>query len=175
MPEDSLPLLNVYEVLNEDGKTRHLLTFLSPDRVETSGIQPRYIVGEVTPTDFGGFDPLSLQLNPQFIQALATYMNEVVGHTPEIATQARSSASEWTYIIDPRNRDEPGVEPPPVDFVGAFAVDESGQIVHGSFVYNQSHTLVDPERGYSGIFTDRRFYDWLHSTEEPSPDSVDEV
>src|SRR5437763_639125 len=103
MPDDTLPLWNVYEVETGEGATQHLLAFLRVDRAVADGIEPRSIVGEVTPTDFGGFDPLSLKLNPEFIAALADYMNEVVALTPEIAAQARSCSMEWTFVVDPRN------------------------------------------------------------------------
>jgi hypothetical protein len=167
MPEDPLPLWNVYEVKTQDGTTQHLLTFLKADRAVASGLEPRSIVGEVTPTDFGGFDPLSLKLNPEFIEALTAYMNEVVALTPEVAEQARSCSMEWTFVVDPRNHDPSGQEPPPTEVIGAFAVNRTGQVVLGSFVYNQSHALIDQERGFSGIFSDLRFYDWLHPPVEP--------
>jgi hypothetical protein len=168
MTDPTLPLWNVFEVKTEDGTTQHLLTFLQADRAVASGIEPRSIVGEVTPTDYGGFDPLSLKLNPEFIEALTSYMNEVVALTPEIVEQARASSMEWTYVVDPRNHDPSGEAPPTTDLIGAFAVDEAGEVVLGTFIYNQGHALIDQERGFSGIFSDRRFYDWLHPPVEPS-------
>jgi hypothetical protein len=168
MPEDPLPLWNVYEVKTEDGRTQHLLTFLQADRAAAGGIEPRSIVGEVTPTDFGGFDPLSLNVNPEFIEALTTYMNEVVALTPAIVEQARACSVEWTYVVDPRNHDTSGEAPPPTDVLGAFGVNKTGDVVVGSFIYNHSHALIDQEKGFSGIFSDQRFYDWLHPPVEPT-------
>ncbi len=46
--------------------------------------------------------------------------------------------------------------------LGAFAVDESGQIVPGSFQYNRNHVFFDQQSGVSGVLSDREFYDWLH-------------
>lgn len=168
MPDDALPLLNVYEVTAEGGKTLHLLTFLQADRAADSGIEPRSIVGEVTPTDSGGFDPLSLKLNPEFIEAFAAYMNEVVAGTSPIVEQARSHAPGWVYVVDPRNRDEPGAPMPATDLMGTFAVDEAGNVVPDSFDYNANHALIDTDRGMSGLFSDRRFYDWLHPADGPA-------
>ena len=108
---DPLPLLNVFEVADDQGATRHLLAFIEPVRAGSSGIAPRSIVGEITPTA-GGYDPRSLKLNPEFIEAFTDYMNEVQSVTPEIVAQARDLPSGWVYIIDPRHVEEPGVDPP---------------------------------------------------------------
>ena len=56
----------------------------------------------------GTYDPLSLKINPEFIEAFSEYMNEVQGASPEIVEQARTLPSGWVYIIDPRNVDEAG-------------------------------------------------------------------
>ncbi len=144
---------------------RHLLAFIEPVRAGSSGIDERAIVGEISPNDGGGYDPWSLKLNPEFIQALTDYMNEVQAIMPEIVEQARSLPSGWVYIIDPRLSDESEDDPPPTDLVGAFAVDDIGQIVPRSFQYNANHALIDQDRGMSGLFSDRRFYDWLHPPE----------
>ena len=166
MPDanNPLPLLNVYEVSDEQGGTRHLLAFIEPVRAGSAGIAPRSIVGEITPTEGGGYDPRSLRLNPEFIEAISDYMDEVQANTPEIIEQARTLPSGWVYIIDPRYVDQPEVDPPPTDLVGAFAVDDIGQVVPNSFQYNSNHALIDQERGMTGLFSDRRFYDWMHPT-----------
>jgi hypothetical protein len=174
MPDDAnaaaLPLLNVYEVEAEDqgGPTRHLLAFLEPVRAGAEGLSPRSIVGEVTPTDYGGFDPTSLRHNPEFLESIAAYMNEVIAGTDEVVRQARASGTGWAYIVDPRNHDGPGTPPPPADVIGAFAIGEAGQVAPGSFHYNAGHALIDPDRGLSGLLSDRRFYDWLHPTTDPA-------
>jgi hypothetical protein len=157
-----LPLLNVFEVNDDQGQLRHLLAFIEPVLAGSNGIDPRSIVGQISPTDDGGYDPSSLQLNPQFIEAFTDYMNDVQAVAPEIGEQAKFLPSGWLYIIDPRNHDPEGVDPPPSDLVGAFAVDEVGQIVPRSFQYNANHALIDRDRGLTGLFSDRRFYDWLH-------------
>ena len=165
MPDHSpLPLLNVFEIADDDGRPRHLLAFIEPVKAGAEGIDPRAIVGEIKPTDEGGYDPSTLQLNPQFIEAFAAYMNEIGPVTPEITDSAKVQASGWVYIIDPRNTDDndPSTEPPTEDLVGAFAVDDAGQVAPGSFQYNANHRLIDQDRGMSGLFSDRRFYDWLH-------------
>jgi hypothetical protein len=164
-PDDPLPLLNVFEVADDEGGTRHLLAFIEAVRAGSSGIDPRSIVGEITPNDEGGYDATSLKLNPEFIGAFTDYMNEVHAVEPGIVEQARSLPSGWVYIMDPRHVEEPGTDPPPTDLVGAFAVDDDGQVAPQSFQYNENHVLIDRERGMSGLFSDRRFYDWLHPSE----------
>lgn len=159
---NDLPLLNVFEVAADQGGTRHLLAFIEPVRAGSSGINPRAVVGEITPLNEGGYDPRSLKLNPEFIETFTDYMNEVQARTPEICEQARSLSSGWVYIIDPRNTDQSGDDPPSSDLVGAFAVDDVGQVVPQSFQYNSNHALIDQDRGMSGLFSDRRFYDFLH-------------
>ncbi len=159
---EALPLLNVFEVADDQGVIHHLLAFIEPVLAGSNGIDPRAIIGEITPDGAGGYDPRSLKLNDQFIEAFTSYMNEIQAHSPEIMSQALTLPSGWVYIIDPRNDDPEGVDPPPTDLVGAFAVDEAGQIVPGAFQYNMNHALIDQERGMTGLFSDRRFYDWLH-------------
>jgi hypothetical protein len=159
---DALPLLNVFEVPDNQGGPRHLLAFIEPVRAGSNGIESRAIVGEITPTDDGGYDSKSLQLNPEFIEAITDYMNEVQALTPEIVEQARDLSSGWVYIIDPRSDDKAGTDPPTPDLIGAFAVDDAGQLVPNSFQYNDNHALIDQERGMTGLFSDRRFYDWMH-------------
>ena len=161
-PREPLPLLNVFEVADDQGGTRHLLAFIEPVRAGSAGIDSRSIVGEVTPDDEGGYDPRSLRLNPEFIEAFTAYMNEVIAVEPQIVDQARDQPSGWVYVIDPRHVDDPGVPTPASEVVGAFAVDEAGQVVPTSFQYNANHALIDQERGMTGLFSDRRFYDWLH-------------
>ena len=165
MTNENLPLLNVFEVAADEGGTRHLLAFIEAVRAGSSGIDERSIVGEITPTAEGGYDPMSLKLNAAFIGAFTDYMNEVQAVAPEIVEQARSLPSGWVYIIDPRYDDDSDDDPPPTDLVGAFAVDDIGQVVPRSFQYNENHALIDQERGMSGLFSDRRFYDWLHPSE----------
>jgi hypothetical protein len=159
---DPLPLLNVFEVPDEQGGIRHLLAFIEPSLASSSGIDPRAIVGEIMPTEGGGYDPMSLKLNSEFIEAITDYMNDVQAVEPVIVEQAINQPSAWVYVIDPRSVEAPGVEPIPGDVVGAFAVDDAGQVVPKSFQYNVNHALIDQERGMTGLFYDRRFYDWLH-------------
>jgi hypothetical protein len=154
--------LNVFEVHDDQGRLRHLLAFIEPVLAGSNGIDSRSIVGEITPIEEGGYDPRSLKLNPEFLEAFTQYMNDVQANTPEIAQQAETLPSGWLYIIDPRNHDAEGIDPPPTDVVGAFAVDEAGQVVPRSFQYNANHALIDQDRGMTGLFSDRRFYDWLH-------------
>jgi hypothetical protein len=159
---EPLPLLNVFEIADDQGGTRHLLAFIEPALASSAGIDPSAIVGEITPTEGGGYDPMSLKLNSEFIEAITDYMNDVQAVEPVIIEQARIQPSAWVYVIDPRNAEPPGVEPHAGDVVGAFAVDDSGQVVPRSFQYNVDHALIDQERGMTGLFHDRRFYDWLH-------------
>jgi hypothetical protein len=164
MPDNApLPLLNVFEIADEQGGMRHLLAFIEPVLAGSNGIDPRAIVGEITPTA-DGYDPRTLKLNPEFIEAFVDYMNEVQAVAPEIIGQAKTLPSGWVYIIDPRNTDPEGIDPPTTDLVGAFAVDDIGQVVPRSFQYNANHALIDQSRGLTGLFSDQRFYNWLHPT-----------
>ncbi len=162
MSDQPLPLLNVYDVPDEAGRVRQILAFIEPARADAAGIDKRSIVGEVTTTPEGGFDATGLQVNPDFVVALSDYMDEVAAVSPEMVAMARSVRPGWAYVTDPRNPGQAGVDPPQADIVGAFAVDDAGQISPGSFQYNHSHVLIDRDRGMSGLFSDRKFYDWLH-------------
>ena len=162
----SLSLLNVFEVV-EDGAHRHLICFLDPILAGAKGIDPRSVIGEFTPTHEGEFDPDSFTLNTAFLEAFTGYMNEEATHSPGLVRDAREHASGWLYILDPRHTLTGGDEPPASELLGCFAVDDSGQIVPRSFLYNENHVLFDPATGLSGVFSDRRFYDWLH----PKPDA----
>lgn len=163
MPEP-LPLLNVYEVADEAGASHHLLAFAEPVRAGAEGLASRSVVGEFTPGPGGAFDADTFRLNPEFIEAFTAYMNEEAGRSASLIEQARGLASAWLYVIDPRHGPAPGddADPPAGDLLGAFAVDDVGQIVPGSFQYNRAHLLFDPEAGPSGLFRERRFHDWLH-------------
>ncbi len=158
-------LLNIYEV-NEGAQTRHLVCFLEPVRAGAAGIDTSAIVGEFTPTTDGGFDPRTFRLNEAFIDSFQGYMNHQAREAPELGRAAADRANGWLYIIDPRHHpeaeDDPAAEPPPSEVLGAFAVDQGGQIVADSFRYNRHHVWFDPRRGVSGVLADRRFYDWLH-------------
>jgi hypothetical protein len=90
-------------------------------------------------------------------------MNDEASRLPEIVAQAREHRGGWLYVIDPRHPDDDaGAEPPARDVLGGFRVDENGRILPDSFRYNPGHRLFDPAAGVSGLFSDRRFYDWMH-------------
>lgn len=167
MAERDLSLLNLFEVESEGGGSRHLICFLDPVLAGATGIDMRAVVGEYTPDSAGKFDPKTLALNPAFVTALTLYMNAVTASAPELIEPAKSETSGWLYLLDPRykpNSEE--AEPPAHDVLGCFAVDETGQIVPGSFQYNSHHTWFDATEGASGLLQDRRFYDWLHRMDE---------
>ncbi len=166
MPGQSLSLLNVYEVESEDGQTHHILAFLDTVRAGAEGIVARSIVGELEPSPQGGYDPARFALNPEFVEAFTAFMNEVAATSESVVEQARAVQSEWLYVIDPRHGVDASVEPAPSDLLGAFAVDETGQVVPGSFQYNRNHRWLDPDGGPSGLLADRPFYDWLHPDRE---------
>ena len=165
MPDDlSLSLLNMFDVQDESGKIRHLICFLDSVRAGAEGINPKAIVGEipvegsVKPDEF---DPKDFQLNAGFVENLTNFLNECGAISEELQTQARSITSGWLYLIDPRHQD-PNVEPSDANTIGAFAVDDTGQIVPGSFLYNEKHRFFDPDSGMSGLLMNRDFYDWLN-------------
>ncbi len=160
---ESLALLNVYEVETEHGLAS-LLCFLDPVLAGAKGIEPRSIVGEYVAREGEGFDADGFRVHPAFVEALTGFMNEEAAGTEAIAGQARALSSGWLYVIDPRDRSADGAEPATANVLGAFAVDDAGQVVPGSFQYNANHKMFDAEQGTSGVLFDRSFYDWLHGS-----------
>lgn len=160
---ESLALLNLYEVETERGPAS-LLCFLDPVLAGSKGIDPRSVVGEYVARGGEGFDAEAFRVNPAFVEALTGFMNEEAAASEGIVAQAKEVSSGWLYVIDPRDRSGPAAEPPAANVLGAFAVDDSGQVVPGSFQYNAHHRIFDREHGTSGVLFDRAFYDWLHET-----------
>ncbi len=158
---ESLALLNIYEVESEHGPAS-VLCFLDPVLAGAKGIEPRSIVGEYVGGE-AGFDADAFRVNPAFVEAVTGYMNEEAAASGGIADQAREVTSGWLYVIDPRDRTPEGTEPEPANVLGAFAVDDSGQVVPGSFQYNANHAMFHRDQGTSGLLFDRAFYDWLHA------------
>jgi len=158
---DTLPLLNVYEIESDRGKTSYLC-FLDPVLAGARGIEPASVLGRYATDKRGDFDVDGFEVNPAFVESLTGYMNEVTATKGEIVEQARALASGWLYVIDPRDTTGAEAEPPAANLLGAFAVDDTGQVVPGSFQYNKTHILFDREHGPSGVLHDRAFYDWLH-------------
>jgi hypothetical protein len=170
---ESLALLNIYEVETEHGPAS-LLCFLDPVLAGAKGIEPRSIVGEYTARpgtsegDANEFDPEAFRVNPAFVEALTGFMNEEAARSSGVVAGAKALTSDWLYVVDPRDRTDPDSEPPTANVLGAFAVDEAGQVVPGSFQYNANHRMFDPTFGTSGLLLDRAFYEWLHAI-EPRP------
>jgi hypothetical protein len=161
MSQDAISLLNVLEVQHE-GRTRHFLAFVSAEDTGERGLPTRLLVGEFEPDDQGEFDPARFERNPEFIEALVSFMNETPQRQPEIIETARERPGEWLYVLDPRYRHEGPDDPAPSQVVGAFFVDETGAIRPDSFQYNPEHELFCPSTGVSGILMDRVFYEWMH-------------
>jgi hypothetical protein len=157
----SLPLLNVYEI-NQDGVTRHLICFLDPILAGSRGIEDQMVLGDYQPGPDGAFNPETFRLNPAFVEQFTRYMNEVTIHSRDIRNEASHHKSEWLYLLDPRVRAVEEGEPSASDIIGCYAVDDSSQIVPGSFQYNANHHWFDAASGVSGVLSDRSFYDWMH-------------
>jgi hypothetical protein len=166
MSDERLSLLNVFEV-EIDGTTRHLLCFMDPVRAGAEGLDTRAVLGEVTPDDRGGFDVGTLELNPDFIETVEMFMNEQGSRSPELIREASTCPGDWLYVLDPRYNADLDLaideEPPAVEILGCYAVDETGQIVPGSFQYNRNHLWFNPDSGASSLLNDGAFYDWLHA------------
>jgi hypothetical protein len=169
MSEDSLNLLNIYEVDEELG-TLYLVCFLEPVMAGAVGIPSRAVVGEFTPDADNEFDPETFERNDEFINAFVQYMNREGAKAPELLAQAKAEPGGFLYLVDPRfDIDAFGdEEPPAAQLIGRFLVDEQGDIIPDSFEYNSDHVLFDPESGVSGLLNDRRFYDWLHPQGTPA-------
>lgn len=161
MPDADLSLLNIYEVDTEDGP-RHLIGFLDPVLAGSVGILSGAMVGEFTPDESGDFDPETFLLNPDFIEAVTAFMNEEPSRITTLSEGAKEIPGQWLYVVDPRNRTPPDEDPPAEDILGAYAVDETGQIAPNSFQYNAQHLWFSRESGVSGMLADRRFYEWMH-------------
>jgi hypothetical protein len=168
MSEDSLSLLNIYEIDEEFG-TRYFVCFLESVMAGAIGIPTRSIVGEFTPDKDNEFDSETFERNEEFIQAFVQYMNREGINAPELIAQARAEPGGFLYLVDPRHPlDETGEEEPPTEqLIGRFLVDDQGRITPDSFEYNSDHILFDPQSGVSGMLHDRRFYDWLHPEGTP--------
>ncbi len=162
-----LSLINVFEI-ETDGVNRHLICFLDPVLAGASGIEARSIIGEFQPDEKGEFDPDTFIINSEFVAALTDYMNERTCHLPGIVEEANRNPGEWLYLLDPRFESDSEEPTPPEDLVGAFAVDDVGLIVPGSFQYNANHEFFSEEKGNSGVLNDRDFYDWLHGMDQDS-------
>lgn len=163
---EPLPLLNIYDVETEGGPVS-LLCFLDPVLAGAKGIDERSVVGNYATREGDEFDPDAFRVNPAFVEAVTGFMNEETAETEAIAGQARAIRSDWLYVVDPRDSTGADDEPPPSNVLGAFAVDDAGQVVPGSFQYNANHRMFDPEFGTSGLLFDRAFYDWLHASSSP--------
>lgn len=161
MPDPGLPLLNIYEV-ETDGGPRHLVGFLDTVLAGIKGVDSRAMVGEFDPGPGGAFDPGSFRVNPEFLEALTAYMNEVVIHNESVVAQAATVPGTRLSLVDPRNRGPRAFDPPPEDILGSFAVDDAGRLVPCSFAYNDRHAMFNPDNGVCGLLEDRRFYHWLH-------------
>src|SRR4051812_26980053 len=157
--------LTLYEV-EVEGITRHYVAFIDPALAGSRGLDSASLVGEFTPGPDGGFDVRTFRLNAAFVASIVRYMNEEASRLPELVAQAGEYRDGWLFLIDPRHPDDSAAEPPDRDVLGGFAVDSVGKIVPDSFRYNPRHLLFDPASGESGLFSDERFYDWMH----PRPD-----
>lgn len=169
---DKLSLLNIYTVEHE-GKTRHLVCFVDTVLGGAVGVAHECIVGEFDPSDDGEFDPQSFVPNPGFLKAIEQFINGSVLSSPDLQRAIEGAGAREQYILDPRFDEEAGAEPEAADVVGAFQIDEAGQIVQGTFRLNAGHLLFDPETGPSGLFSDRTFYDWLHPEARTPPRPLD--
>ena len=143
---DPLPLLNIYDLETDQGPVS-LLCFLDPVLAGAKGIDERSVVGNYVTRGGDEFDPDAFRVNPAFVEALTGFMNEETAESEAIAGQARAIRSDWLYLVDPRDRTDPEAEPPPSNVLGAFAVDDAGQVVPGSFQYNANHRMFDREFG----------------------------
>jgi hypothetical protein len=151
-----LPFLNVFEVEDDDGATRHIVAFVDPVLGGSIGLRHDCIVGEFDPDPDGRFDANSLRVNPEFLFAVDRYMNEEV--LPLLSASEQSGEGEQV-VLDPRFDPDEGQAPTTEDVLGFFSVDGDGTIVPGSFRLNGGHTLFDP---LSGLFYDPQFYAWLN-------------
>ncbi len=155
---DSLPLLNIYDLETEDGVVSVSSASSTPVLAGAKGIEAQSIVGDHVTNAEGDFDAEAFQVNPAFVEALTDFMNEETGGRVrgDLGPRPGAVTSEWLYVVDPRDRTAPEHEPPASNVLGAFAVDDTGQIVPGSFQYNANHRMFDRRYGTSGLLFERR-------------------
>ena len=158
---DDLGLLNVYE-FEEDGQTRHVVAYMEPVLAGSVGLMSHAVVGEFLPGPDGQFDPDTFTPNPEFVEAVAEFLNGQPEHSPELQAGASQSNGQPLFLVDPRCTTEPHEDPEPEDVLGHFMVDELGAILPNSFVYNPQHVWFSTRSGVSGLLSDRAFYDFLH-------------
>jgi hypothetical protein len=161
---EPIQLLNVFDIETENGPTS-LLCFLDPVLAGIKGIEPRSIIGLYGAAEGEDFNPDTFEVNPAFVESITGYMNEEAATSKEIVEQAAALPEGWLYIIDPRDPNEGQGDPPAGNLLGAYAVDDAGQIVPNSFQYNKNHALFDRTHGLSGVLYDKKFYKWLHNVE----------
>ena len=169
MSDSTQSLINMFEV-QMGGAIRHLVCFIDPVLATARGIDGSAVLGEYTPGPGGAFDPQTFQPNPQFIAAFQRFMNEQVAGSPELASEARKNPGGRLHIVDARHQANPDGEPPASELIGLFTIDESGQIVPGSFRHNQAHLWFNSETGGSSVLANRQFYDWLHRASNDAGD-----
>jgi hypothetical protein len=165
MADSSGPLLNVYAVETEN-EVRSFICFLDPILAGVKGIEPHAVIGPYDATEDEPFDPLTFQVNPAFVDSITAYMNNEGHESEALIAQASEIRSDWLYVLDPRDPGDGADEPPTVNVLGAFPVDDTGQIVPNSFQYNKNHRIFDVEFGTSGMLYDQKFYRWLHEIED---------
>lgn len=166
METESRSMLNVFEVEDDQGNRRHIVCYIDAMRAGVEGINPRTIIGDIplevsiNPSEFR---PETFRLNPGFVECVTEFLNEyALGDGAEaLAEQAKSITTGWLYVVDPRFQ-TPDTDPGPENLIGAYAVDETGQIVPGGFLYNENHRFFDPEAGVSGLLQSQHFFDWLN-------------
>jgi hypothetical protein len=159
--ESELSFLNIYEVETEEG-TRHLVGFQDPVLAGSVGLASHAMIGEFRPGPDGEFDPETFAVNPEFVEAVAAYMNAVPPHAPTLVEGAQQIPGQRLYVVDPRNHTPHDEDPPTEDVLGWYQVDEAGVLVPDSFQYNGDHVWFSPHSGVSGLLEDENFYRWMH-------------
>lgn len=156
----SLPLLMVYELDDTSGR-HHVICFQDPVHAGSLGIDVRSIVGRFQPDEQGQFNHATFQFNTAFVEQVSAFMNERVAHDPNLAEEAKHVTEGRLEVLDPRCQMDQLSDVPITEIVGWFAVDDSGQILADSFLYNHNHIWFEPRFGTSGLLSLRVFYDFL--------------
>jgi hypothetical protein len=161
--QDDLPLLNVFEIEDEDqGRTRHLIGFMDPVLAGATGLVSHAMVGEFTPGPEGDFDPDTFAANPEFIEAVVRFMNIQPGRSEQLRQGATEIPGERLYVVDPRAEVEDDDDPAAEDVLGWYEVDAGGTVVPESFRYNAQHEWFSKASGVSGLLMDHGFYAFVH-------------
>ena len=161
---ESAALLNIYDVETEKGPARSSASS-TPCSPGPRGSTTRSVVGDYVDRRGRRVRPRRLPGQPG-VRRGPDRLHERGDRRDPRRSPARPGRSGATGSTSSTPATGPTPRPSrrPANVLGAFAVDDAGQVVPGSFQYNANHRMFDREFGTRALLFDRAFYDWLHAT-----------